>query len=56
MSERHTGPVSQTLRATESTYRRRIGSRGRVGNRDKRRIADGVRWRYDAPGECICLE
>jgi len=56
MSERHTGPVSQILRATGSTYRRRIGSRGRAGNRDKRRIADGVRWRYDAPGECTLLQ
>jgi hypothetical protein len=56
MSERHTGPVSQTLRATGSTCRRRIGPRGRAGNRDKRRIADGVRWRYDAPGECTLLQ
>ena len=55
MSERHFGPVSQTLRATGSTYRRRIGLRGRAGNCDKRRIADDVRWRYDAPGECILL-
>jgi len=55
MSEHHTGPVSQTLRATGSTYRQRIGPRGRAGNRDKRRIADDVRWRYDAPGECTLL-
>ena len=55
MSERQTAPVSQTLPATGSTYRRRIGSRERAGARDKRRIADGVRWRYDGPGECTLL-
>ena len=55
MSERQAGPVSQTLRATGSTYRRRIGPQERAGNRDKRRIAAGVRWHYDGPGECILL-
>ena len=55
MSERHTGPVSQTLRASGSTYRRRIGSRGRAGKRDKRRIADGVRC-YDVPGNVLCFK